>query len=40
MTTLISFLGKGKADPNTGYRRARYQFADGVVREEPFLAWA
>ena len=37
MTTLISFLGKGKADPNTGYRRARYRFADGVVREEPFF---
>ena len=32
MSTLITFLGKGKADVS-GYRKARYRFADGQERE-------
>lgn len=40
MTTLISLLGKGKHDPETGYKTARYRFDDGSVREEPFFGLA
>lgn len=40
MTTLISFLGKGRADPGTGYRSARYQFDGGFSREVPFFGMA
>lgn len=40
MTTLISFLGKGRVDPTTGYRRARYHFDDGFSREVPFFGMA
>jgi CRISPR-associated Csx2 family protein len=29
MTTLITFLGKGRVDNTTGYRVARYRFPDG-----------
>lgn len=40
MTTLISLLGKGKNDPVTGYKTARYRFDDGSVHEEPFFGLA
>ena len=40
MTTLISLLGKGRNDPETGYKTARYRFDDGSVREEPFFGLA
>ncbi|MDM9652068.1 hypothetical protein QU755_11345 [Pseudomonas wenzhouensis] len=40
MTTLISLLGKGKNDPVTGYKTARYRFDDGSVNEEPFFGLA
>lgn len=36
MTTLISFLGK----QSRGYTRARYQFEDGTLHEEPFFGLA
>lgn len=37
MTTLVSFLGKGKDNKTTGYRTARYDFGNGVVREAPYF---
>ncbi|BDI03602.1 TIGR02221 family CRISPR-associated protein [Sphaerotilus microaerophilus] len=37
MTTLISFLGKSQTG---GYRKARYCFDTGVVREEPYFGMA
>lgn len=40
MTTLISFLGKSKFDPNTGYRTANYRFDAGFAREVPFFGMA
>lgn len=40
MTTLISFLGKGRADPRTGYRTARYRFDNGAVHTTPFFGLA
>lgn len=39
-TTLISFLGKGGADPQTGYRTATYQFDAGFSRTVPFFGLA
>lgn len=39
-TTLISFLGKGRADPKTGYRTATYRFDEGFARTVPFLGLA
>jgi CRISPR-associated Csx2 family protein len=39
MSTLISFLGKGQ-DKKTGYRTARYDFGNGVVREVPYFGLA
>jgi CRISPR-associated Csx2 family protein len=38
--TLITFLGRASMDPRTGYRTARYRFADGSVRETPFFGLA
>jgi CRISPR-associated Csx2 family protein len=35
--TLISFLGKGRDDPKTGYRTATYDFPDGRQRTTPFF---
>jgi len=32
MKTLISFLGKGQADAQTGYRMANYRFEEGFLR--------
>jgi CRISPR-associated Csx2 family protein len=40
MTTLISFLGKSRADPATGYRKTRYRFEPGRVEEVPFFGLA
>lgn len=40
MPTLISLLGKGRNDPETGYRKAHYRFADGTLRETPFFGLA
>lgn len=40
MTTLISFLGKGKADPKTGYRTATYRFDAGFAKTVPFFGLA
>lgn len=40
MTTLISFLGKSRFDPEHGYRKARYRFAPDFVREVPFFGMA
>lgn len=40
MTTLISFLGKSKFDPNTGYRTANYRFEPGFARQVPFFGMA
>lgn len=40
MTTLISFLGKGRASNQTGYRTARYRFDAGFARETPFFGLA
>ena len=40
MTTLISFLGKGRLDPQTGYRTATYRFDAGFVRTVPFFGLA
>lgn len=37
MTTLISLLGKSKADSKTGYRTANYRFDDSFSREVPFF---
>ena len=40
MSTLISFLGKSKLHPSTGYRTATYQIAEGVQARVPFLGMA
>jgi CRISPR-associated Csx2 family protein len=40
MTTLISFLGKGREDPNQGYRTARYRFPDGSERTTAYFGLA
>lgn len=37
---LISFLGKGRVDPKTGYRTATYRFATGFERTVPFFGLA
>ena len=33
MNTLVTFLGKGRDDPQTGYRQTVYRFPDGKVTE-------
>lgn len=38
--TLVTFLGRAAHDPGTGYRCARYRFADGTVRETAFFGLA
>lgn len=40
MNTLISFLGKGKADPQTGYRTATYRFDARFSRSVSFFGMA
>ncbi len=39
MHTLVTFLGKGRDNLQSGYRRARYQFGD-TVRETTFFGFA
>ncbi len=40
MTTLISFLGKGRVDAKSGYRTANYKFEDGIVKTVNFFGLA
>lgn len=40
MTTLISFLGKGKDDINTGYRNGKYDFGNGSIHCVPYFGLA
>ncbi len=40
INTLISFLGKGQADPQTGYRTATYRFDAGFSRRVAFFGMA
>lgn len=40
MRVLISFLGKGRNDPRTGYQRATYRFSDTFVRDVPYFGLA
>jgi CRISPR-associated Csx2 family protein len=40
MHTLITFLGRGSADPGTGYREAVYRFPDGTVDRTSFFGLA
>lgn len=40
MRTLISFLGKSKFDPITGYRNAQYQFQNSETIEVPYFGLA
>lgn len=39
-STLISFLGKGRADSQTGYRTATYRFDGGFAKTVPFFGLA
>lgn len=39
-STLISFLGKGRADAKTGYRTATYRFDQGFALTVPFFGLA
>ena len=39
--TLVTFLGRTRQDPNTGYQRAKYRFPDeDAPRETPFFGMA
>lgn len=40
MSTLISFLGKGQYDLQSGYRTAKYRFDSSFMREVPFFGMA
>lgn len=40
MSTLISLIGKSKADPQTGYRKAHYGFEPGFSRTASFFGLA
>ena len=40
MHTLISFLGKGRDNLQTGYRQASYRFDAGFLRKVPFFGLA
>ena len=40
MTTLISLLGKGRYDPEKGYRTAKYCFDAHSLHEEAFFGLA
>ena len=37
---LVTVLGKSRLDKETGYRKARYRFDDGVVQDTPFFGLA
>jgi CRISPR-associated Csx2 family protein len=38
--TLVTFLGRGREDPNTGYRQATYRFPDGSQETTHFFGLA
>ena len=39
--TLVTFLGRTRQDPNTGYQRAKYRFPnEDAPRETPFFGMA
>lgn len=40
MTTLISFLGKGRSDARHGYRTAAYRFDEGLIKTVSFFGLA
>lgn len=40
MHTLVSFLGKGRDNPQTGYREATYRFADGSTDTTAYFGLA
>lgn len=40
MTTLITFLGKGRGESSSGYRTARYRFPDGRDQETAYVGIA
>ncbi len=40
MHTLVSFLGRGRDNPTSGYREATYRFADGTTATTPFFGLA
>lgn len=40
MTTLISFLGRGRLDNKSGYRTARYRMPSGKIYETPYFGLA
>lgn len=40
MNNLISFLGRDRADPRTGYRKANFQFDAGFSHSEAFFGLA
>jgi CRISPR-associated Csx2 family protein len=40
MRTLVSFLGKGRLDPSTGYQTATYRFEGGSERTSPYFGLA
>lgn len=39
-STLVTFLGKGRDGPQTGYRSATYRFPDGSERTTPLFGFA
>ncbi|ANJ66648.1 CRISPR-associated protein [Halothiobacillus diazotrophicus] len=39
-TTLLTLLGKGRDNPQTGYRDATYDFPDGQARKTPYFGLA
>ncbi len=40
MSTLVTFLGKSRIDPDTGYERATYRFPDGRTEQTAFFGLA
>lgn len=40
MHTLVSFLGRGRDNPTSGYRKATYRFADGAAATTAFFGLA
>jgi CRISPR-associated Csx2 family protein len=41
MHSLVTFLGKSRSDPKTGYQRTRYRFSDGSISDPtPFFGLA
>ena len=40
MSALVTFLGKSRADPDTGYQRATYRFPNGETEDTAFFGLA